>query len=299
MKYPITASFFKSLLLGALWAVAVYLLLQVFMPQLAGSALDRILWGNAVSPVILGVFFAAVTLLFGKWLRIGKQLRLNRQFRTDVAPALFDAEVQLEQVVQRPRRFQDNLLAQRWRIWQLLKGRDNNTALERDIAQWEAELLTNSYSGARFLVWSLPIIGFIGTVWGIGLSIAFFSDTMSSSQAGASVSSLLQQNIPLVTGGLSTAFDTTLLALVLSVPATGLLVLIEQRERGLLLVTDTDWRELLVHHQRKDTDASQLDIDLQAGKIEAHAQALNESMRDLQEEIFERFEQQGSVRRDQ
>ena len=66
-------------------------------------------------------------------------------------------------------------------------------------------------------------MGFVGTVWGIGLSISFFSDTMGASQSGTSVSTLLQQNIPLVTKGLSTAFDTTLLALILSLPATGFL----------------------------------------------------------------------------
>ena len=71
---------------------------------------------------------------------------------------------------------------------------------------------------------------------------------MGASQSGASVSTMLQENIPLVTKGLSTAFDTTLLALVLSLPATGFLVLTERDERDYLLRLEQHWKKFIDSH---------------------------------------------------
>lgn len=290
MKYPITVSLGLSVLAAAIWTVGLYVLQRVALPQFADTAFHRIVWGNTISPVIVFIFLVAVFLLLGKRRRIARERKLSERFLSQIAPALFDDDTQIEDVVKRPSHFRENLLAQRWRLWQTARETERARDLDQELANTEVEHLGNSYTAARFFVWSLPIVGFIGTVWGIGLSISFFSETMSSSQAGASVSALLQQNIPLVTQGLSTAFDTTLLALVLSVPATGLLVLVEQRERQYLLDTDASWREFTAQRQKMLPELKDLDIDLNDNDNVIHAQAVDESLRNLREIAFDRHE---------
>jgi biopolymer transport protein ExbB/TolQ len=79
-------------------------------------------------------------------------------------------------------------------------------------AQSDAAAVEASYTMLRVVVWAVPILGFIGTVLGIGSAVAAFSDSV-----GAAVDiEVMKQSIGTVTTGLAVAFDTTLLALVMS-----------------------------------------------------------------------------------
>lgn len=69
-----------------------------------------------------------------------------------------------------------------------------------------------SYGLVRVFVWAVPTLGFIGTVIGIGAAVGGFSATL---EAASSLESM-KESIGTVTGGLGVAFDTTLLALVMS-----------------------------------------------------------------------------------
>jgi len=76
----------------------------------------------------------------------------------------------------------------------------------------DANAVDSSYTLIKVFIWAIPILGFIGTVIGIGQAVGSFSAAMSAaSDLGA-----LKESFNSVTGGLATAFDTTLLALVLS-----------------------------------------------------------------------------------
>jgi biopolymer transport protein ExbB/TolQ len=69
-----------------------------------------------------------------------------------------------------------------------------------------------SFGLVNGFLWAIPVLGFIGTVLGLGQSIASFSSLLDNqSDMSGIVASLTQ-----VTSGLSTAFDTTLLALVIA-----------------------------------------------------------------------------------
>ncbi|HEB88018.1 MAG TPA: hypothetical protein ENI85_00460 [Deltaproteobacteria bacterium] len=70
-----------------------------------------------------------------------------------------------------------------------------------------------SYGLVRVFVWAVPTLGFIGTVIGIGAAVAGFSATLDA----ASSLDGMKASIGIVTGGLGVAFDTTLLALVMSI----------------------------------------------------------------------------------
>lgn len=69
----------------------------------------------------------------------------------------------------------------------------------------------SSYAIAKVLMWAIPILGFIGTVQGLGVAVAGFGVLGGSADVSAIKSAIGQ-----VTVGLGVAFDTTLLALVLT-----------------------------------------------------------------------------------
>lgn len=69
----------------------------------------------------------------------------------------------------------------------------------------------SSYAISRVLMWAIPILGFIGTVQGLGAAVAGFGVLGGSADVGA-----IKEAIGQVTVGLGVAFDTTLLALVLT-----------------------------------------------------------------------------------
>lgn len=80
-------------------------------------------------------------------------------------------------------------------------------------AQLDANSVESSYTMVRVFIWAIPLLGFIGTVIGISAAVAGFSDSVAS----AVDLDVMKQSIGSVTTGLGVAFDTTLLALVMSI----------------------------------------------------------------------------------
>ncbi len=112
-----------------------------------------------------------------------------------------------------------------------------NAESERD-----ASASDSSYAIARVLIWAIPILGFIGTVMGLGGAVAGFSEFL----AGAAGLEAIQEAIGDVTSGLGMAFDTTLLALILSVILMFPLSVVQRREENLLLEIDNYLDDMLM-----------------------------------------------------
>jgi biopolymer transport protein ExbB/TolQ len=83
-----------------------------------------------------------------------------------------------------------------------------NTASDLDAAD-----IDSNFSMIGYLVWLLPTLGLVGTVLGIGLGFSGFAEIINSAQDFSKVRTAL----PIVTQRLGTAFDCTLLAILLSV----------------------------------------------------------------------------------
>lgn len=82
----------------------------------------------------------------------------------------------------------------------------------RSMADRDESAQETSFGLINGFLWAIPVLGFIGTVLGLGQSIASFSSLLDNqSDMSGIVASLTQ-----VTAGLSTAFDTTLLALLIA-----------------------------------------------------------------------------------
>ena len=72
----------------------------------------------------------------------------------------------------------------------------------------DANAVQSSYTILNVFIWAIPILGFVGTV--IGISVAVSGIDMSGDIAN------VKESLNTVTSGLATAFDTTLIALVMS-----------------------------------------------------------------------------------
>ena len=70
--------------------------------------------------------------------------------------------------------------------------------------------METSYALLQAFVWAIPVLGFIGTVEGLSMAIGGFSSVLAAAQDFSQVQTALQS----VTGGLATAFETTLQGLV-------------------------------------------------------------------------------------
>lgn len=92
----------------------------------------------------------------------------------------------------------------------------------------------SSYVLPRILIWAIPLLGFVGTVMGISSAVNGFTSFLS----GAEEIDQIKEGIGFVTTGLAVAFDTTLLALLLSILVMLPLVAIERMESQLLLAVD-------------------------------------------------------------
>jgi biopolymer transport protein ExbB/TolQ len=106
-----------------------------------------------------------------------------------------------------------------------VRGRQSTTGLEEHLkylAELAAERLNGSYALVRNITWAVPIIGFLGTVIGITIAIANVTPEQ------------LDSSLAEVTGGLAIAFDTTALALTLSLVLVFASFLVERSEQAIL-----------------------------------------------------------------
>jgi hypothetical protein len=90
-------------------------------------------------------------------------------------------------------------------------------------------------------MWAIPILGFIGTVQGLGVAVAGFGVLGGSADVSA-----IKNAIGQVTVGLGVAFDTTLLALILTTMLMFPLISFQRKEEGLFGELDNYIDDLLL-----------------------------------------------------
>lgn len=103
----------------------------------------------------------------------------------------------------------------------------------RDRAELSAEEMESDLSLIRYIAWAIPSVGFIGTVRGIG-------DALGQAEQA------IEGDISGVTNSLGLAFNSTLVALLLSIILMFMMHLLQSRQEGLILDVDAYCREKLV-----------------------------------------------------
>ncbi len=138
------------------------------------------------------------------------------------------------------------------------------------LADEDAERAHASYGLVRLIIWAIPILGFLGTVIGIALAMGKLSP-----QA-------LDTSLPEVMASLTIAFDTTALALALSIVLFFGQFAVDRYEQGLLQhVNELAAEELLGRFQRiPDTPEGELAAVRQSLRaiLQSHEQSVTQQM---------------------
>lgn len=130
--------------------------------------------------------------------------------------------------------------------------------LEVAAEQQESEL-----SMLRYLVWAIPSIGFIGTVRGIGVALQRADQALKGDISG-------------VTSALGVAFNSTLVALFISIILMLLIHLLQGGQEGLILRLQTFCREQLLDKlfDSDERDSTEVEVIIESkSKPEAQEEA--------------------------
>jgi len=122
---------------------------------------------------------------------------------------------------------------------------DLDNVLE-SLANNDEDVMESSYTLIKGLIWAIPVLGFIGTVQGLGIAIGDFGTVLSVTSDMENLKTGLQG----VTGGLATAFDTTFVALVASLGIQLTLVGIRKSEEGMMVGVKSYCQQYLVGRLR-------------------------------------------------
>lgn len=177
------------------------------------------------------LFFVGIAILAIKAFGIGTE---KRSFRLDLSAAREGGSTdpitranKLREIVSKlPSGLRGTHLVRRIRdACAYVNGRGSGAGLEehlKSLAELAAEQLHRSYALVRTITWAVPILGFLGTVIGITIAIANVTPEQLESSLGD------------VTGGLAVAFDTTALALGLSLVLVFAAFVVERAEQQIL-----------------------------------------------------------------
>ena len=222
---------------AAVMTIVVALILVLVAPNSYLLVMMNRCWTNWAV-----VFFSwwCIGILFAKWIKTSIQLRALRA--VDIVPRRGDFILspgtagdilrRIKVVAERPKDFLlfrriDMALSNLGNIGEV---RDVGAVLESQ-ADSDGSSVDSSYTVIRSLIWTIPILGFIGTVIGLSQAIGSFTDVLT--QTGSDAGSIKSKLGPVV-GGLATAFETTLVALIAAVIIQLLSTWVYKREEALL-----------------------------------------------------------------
>jgi len=242
---PRSRALVLALVLGVPLGVGLLAGADAFLPE--GSLLRRYLQ-HPVEKVEVVLFCCAVIALLVKLLDVPRQyLALGRPVLPTSAgepvPA-GDADTYLNMARQQPYWVRASRVGQRREAaLHFVAARRSADGLDdhlRTQADNDAIALDGSYGLTRFITWAIPILGFLGTVLGITEAIAGVTPEV------------LEQSLSSVTDGLALAFDTTALALGLTMVLMLASFLVERAEQTLLSAVDARIEDELAHRFRRD-----------------------------------------------
>jgi biopolymer transport protein ExbB/TolQ len=230
-----------TLALAAAATVAVYAAL--FRWASPDSLLYRYLAGHPVEYAEVALFLWAMTALGGKAFALVRQryaLRRPPLPVWDGQPVSPDhAAALLSHWQAAPGWVRHSLVGTRARAaLEFVHLRQSAVGLDAHLrrqADSDAETIEGGYALVRFIIWAIPILGFLGTVLGITEAIG----KVTPEQLAGSLSG--------VTSGLAIAFDTTAVALALSMVVMFASFAVERAEQGILAAVDDFAQRELVH----------------------------------------------------
>lgn len=215
----------------------------------SGEFLANVFYKHFTVSFINTLFFCwAATIIYLKL----KKLRHQREaLLLDVLPMELGQEINgenvasfIDHVYNLPRRLRDSMMVNRIRkALELFEVRQNVAdvaSMMTSQSNIDAARIGGSYIMLRAFLWAIPLLGFIGTV--VGLSHAISGMSFGNVEDVAKVVSSINN----VTSGLGTAFDATLLGLVLAVSLNFPMNALSKHEDEMLNDIDAFCNEVLL-----------------------------------------------------
>ena len=210
---------FETLGLPVFWGVAMtlgfYLLINLGL--IDTKIVNRYFTGHPVVYFEAVLFFIGVAALVMKLLSVVGQFNSFSEVQIVPKPlggqSIEDVDGMLNSLRQFPDYIRNSYLVSRLQtMLQFVQLRQSPVGIEEELKhQSELDSIRRheGYALVRIIVWAIPMLGFLGTVIGITLSLGDLSPTALVAHPEAAMEGLL--------AGLSIAFDTTALALTLSI----------------------------------------------------------------------------------
>jgi hypothetical protein len=225
---------------GGLATLVFYVPLEIsrkseLLAQTKGHAfLIRYFCGHWVEYITMTMFCIGVAALVLKVLNlVGQKWILNEPMLDQIPPGGQDVahcEHLLARLAKLPYSWQDSYLVRRLREALEFVYRKNSAAgLDEEIrylSDLDAGRMQSSYALLWFIIWAVPIMGFLGTIIGITGAVGNLSPKA------------LEDSLSGVTSGLGVAFDTTALSLSLSIVLMFVKYFVERFENQLLGLVD-------------------------------------------------------------
>jgi biopolymer transport protein ExbB/TolQ len=253
----------SALLWGTLGSLGFYTLIHT--GTLKGEFFDRYFAGHWVNYTETILFFFGLALLILRSCDLADQRFLLKKKSFELGLPVPDAAAEsralLEHVDKLPAGEQQHYFPRRLR--EALDGVMRNgsaDSLENDLrylSDMDGGRAHAGYAMVRLIIWAIPILGFLGTVIGITMAIAALDPKA------------LEHSMNTVTAGLGVAFDTTALALGLSMVLMFLQYFVDKQEQRLLGEIDVRILDLLA--PRFPTAGSTDDPDMRAVRRMADA----------------------------
>lgn len=175
---------------------------------------------------------------------------------------------------------------------ELFEARNNNSevaSLLNAQSAIDANKIASSYALLKVFLWAIPILGFIGTVLGLSFAMAGFgSADLTDMEA-------LKSSVTAITSGLATAFNTTLLGLILSMLLIFPMSSIQKIEEDSLNSIDAFCNEVVL--PRLDDGGSGAGVD--AGNIPQLVEQLAAGITASQREFLSEFNNSAEIFRNQ
>jgi biopolymer transport protein ExbB/TolQ len=253
----------KALFLGAVLTAFFY---EIFPIPFLDQGRVLALFDNQVSEAIVGMTFWSLFLLLFKYLRHRVQGKARQSFLHPRVRALLGQPIyardvdrivgQLKETMStlRVKHFERSIIYRRVvRVLHFVRTAPKKEGVN-DLLDYQAQIdlkrLETSYAIVQVFIWAIPILGFIGTVMGIGSSVGEFAGFIQTAESGAQFGAQMRGALSGVTSGLAVAFNTTFLALVLVIPVMMLTSFLQKTEEEFLLGIEEYCLEELQPHLR-------------------------------------------------
>lgn len=291
---PANPNVFLSLAYGAVLFLAWYAILFAFNPAASVAASDYNMmqylaalfmqrgWVNYAETFF---FCWAIGIVYLKF----QKLRHQREaLLLDVLPMELGREINannvsnfIDHVYNLPHRLRDSMMVNRIRkgleLFEVKQSTGDVASMMSSQSDIDANRIGGSYALLKVFLWAIPILGFIGTV--LGLSAAIGSMDLSDAK---DVDKIIG-SISKVTGGLGTAFDTTLLGLVLAMILQFPMSSLAKKEDDNLTDIDAFCNDVLLPRLEEGFGDEKEPVGLADALVQAVAGAQKEFLVDLNE----------------